>query len=102
MTEFDGQLRQQSQLAASKDREHVLVVQNGNRMIVEVGTRDALEARLRQSLALVTAGEVGDAVSSCIEDCVATCEWVLRQNWVAVDVFTKEAAEDALRGLNVQ
>jgi len=95
-------LRRDSGMTLPESGGHALVMQSGNRMAIEIGTRDDLEARLHDRLRLVGEGQKGGVVTRHIEDCVAVCIAALMDAGVSISVFSMQDAEKELRGTNVQ
>jgi hypothetical protein len=80
-------LRRDSGMTLPESGGHALVMQSGNRMAIEIGTRDDLGARLHDRLRLVGEGQKGGVVTRHIEDCVGVCIAALMDAGLSISFF---------------
>jgi hypothetical protein len=101
MTECEPEFPQQARIASTEYRGPALVMQSGSRLALEIGTKGELDARLRDWLNVIGAGQKGEALSREIEDCVVVALWALLAAGLSI-TFSKEIDGEDLGGAHVQ
>ena len=99
MTECEPVVLQQAGKAATQYGGPALVIQSGSRTTLKVGPKDELEARLRDWLSVVAAGQSGGVLSPEIEDFVRSV-WTLLSAGLSIALSRKTDGE-GLEGSNV-